>query len=117
MDIIALVETNFDDEIKDYELGLNNYNIYRCDRNVFNSLKKTGGGVILAIKNKYYSEEIIFKSSSFEQVNVKLIVGDKNIFIGLVYFPPNMPFKKYRNYINETQDQVFYLNLMNSFDD
>ena len=116
-DILALVETNLDDDIKNDELGLQDFNLYRCDRNVFNSVKKTGGGVLLAIRKSIISSELHLKSQSFEQVSVKMNFGDKNIFIGLIYFPPNSVFAKYNDYINEIQDFILTSTLSTTFDD
>lgn len=43
-DVIILVETWLNDSIKDAELGFNNFNVFRMDRNSDNSVYLRGGG-------------------------------------------------------------------------
>jgi hypothetical protein len=53
-DIIIGTETWLDKDIKDSEICPKGYILHRKDRNSKNH--RTGGGVLLAIKNEYSSE-------------------------------------------------------------
>lgn len=48
-DIILLTETWLNDNIADSELGFFNYNVFRMDRNVNNSVSSRGGSVLIAV--------------------------------------------------------------------
>ena len=55
-DIIVLTETWLVDEMRDSELNLTNYNIFRSDRCPL--VASRGGGVLIAIKKDFNSELI-----------------------------------------------------------
>jgi len=57
-DIIILVETWLCDGIMDAELGLENYRIFRQDRNANNSNYSRGGGVLVAVRDCYMSRAL-----------------------------------------------------------
>ena len=65
------------------------YNVFRDDRKLILAQKKSGGGVLVAVKSDYDSELIVAdKFNEFEQVWVKsFIAGETHIFVS-VYFPP-----------------------------
>jgi Reverse transcriptase (RNA-dependent DNA polymerase) len=90
-DIIVLVETNFDISIKDAEVFDNRYLVYRCDRALgVNSVKSTGGGVVIAVKKCFQSERVI-TANRCEEVWVKIILDGVNLFICGVYLPHTAP--------------------------
>ena len=70
-------------------MGLEDFNLYICDRNIFNSSKKTGGGVLLAIRKSIISSELCLKTQSFEQVSVKIKIGEKKHLYLTHLFSPN----------------------------
>ena len=87
--IILGTESSWDASVRSEEIFGNNFNVFRHDRNLSTSLKKSGGGVLIAINADFTSEEI--KTSNhkeFEHIWVKAIIaGEEHIFCS-VYFPP-----------------------------
>ena len=59
-DVIALTETWLRDSVFDAEIFNNNYQVFRCDRSSSDSCKSRGGGVLIAVKSKFYSESVVF---------------------------------------------------------
>lgn len=57
LDIIILTETFLNEDIDSAELGLFNYNVFRCDRSILTSDKKDGGGVLIALHKKFQFEK------------------------------------------------------------
>ena len=51
--IIAFTETGLNDSFSDNELFSNNYSVYRSDRNYIGTNCRRGGGVLLAVNNKF----------------------------------------------------------------
>lgn len=87
-DISILTETWLNDEINDAELGLDNYNVIRCDRFRFSS-EKVGVSVI-AINKKNLCNTIIVVDNTFELTFLKVITCDSYVVLGDCYIPPNM---------------------------
>lgn len=91
-DVIILTETWLKPSVGDTEIFGNNYAVYRCDRNALNSSKPHGGGVLIAVDNRFQSKRIsVPLSESLEIVFVKISVNDTNIFIANIYIPSNSP--------------------------
>lgn len=57
-DVIILTETWLNEDFSNSEFRFNNYSVFRCDRNPLSSSKKEGGGVMVAVHNKFSSYEI-----------------------------------------------------------
>lgn len=55
---VILTETWLNDSIFSNELGLTNYNVFRCDRTSATSVHSRGGGVLIAVKNDVSALEI-----------------------------------------------------------
>lgn len=87
-DVLILTETWLCDGIVDAELGLRDYIIYRCDRNIHTSEYTRGGGVLIAVKSSFFSRLIDTSDSSVEQLFIVLHAGSSRIVIGAVYIPP-----------------------------
>lgn len=83
-------ETSWNDSIKNEEIFGSNYNVFRNDRDLVLTQKKSGGRFLVAISSKFNSELIASpKFKDFEHVWVKTeIIGETNIFAS-VYFPPD----------------------------
>ena len=95
-DILLFTETNLSSDINDSELGLPAYNVYRCDRNSNTSLKKSGGGVLIAVKKRFRSTFIATEFVQIEHIFVSISCGGtSNALIGCVYLPPDSAFDKY----------------------
>ena len=86
-DIIIGTETWLTPDIKNTELLLDDYNVYRKDRNN----NKRGGGVLIAVKNNITSELIQSKEGqNNESIYCKIKTADqKTLIIGSIYRPPN----------------------------
>lgn len=74
-DVLILTETWLCDGIVDAELGLRDYIIYRCDRNIHTSEHTRGGGVLIAVKNSFFSRPIDTSDSNVEQLFIVLHAG------------------------------------------
>jgi Reverse transcriptase (RNA-dependent DNA polymerase) len=90
-DIIVLVETNFDVSIRDEEVFDNRYLVYRCDRLLgMNSVKSTGGGVVIAIKKCFQSERIA-TANKCEELWIRISFENLNFYLCGVYLPHSAP--------------------------
>ena len=89
-DLIALTETWLDDRTKSSYLFGAEYDGFRCDRGPLNSLKKIGGGILLAVRRRLKARQIVNAEwSNLEQVWVSIQLADRKLFICTVYFPPD----------------------------
>ena len=82
-------ETSWDASIRSEEIFGNNFNVFRNDRNLSLSHKKSGGGVLIAIHADFTSEQIETNThKEFEHVWVKAIFAREVHIFCSVYFPP-----------------------------
>ena len=95
--MIALSESGLTPDFTDAELGLVNYNVYRCDRNSNTSSALRGGGVLIAVA-KYLPSVLLPSSDDIEQVFVKVGSAATSLIIGCVYLPPRSPAAKYQSF-------------------
>lgn len=105
-DIIALTETWLNDDINDAELGLFNYNIIRCDRSLFSSDKKDGGGVLIALHKKFKFEKITTSNNSFELTFIKIFTNNSSFIIGVCYIPTGSKSEYYSEFIECLQTSL-----------
>ena len=85
-DIVGITETWLSDAIGDGVLGLDDYRIYRADRN---SGSDPHGGVLLAIKPNL-SPELVTTDGNKEVLMVSTVMGGKNIKVIICYRTPSM---------------------------
>jgi hypothetical protein len=90
-DFISLSETWLLPNIKTAELGLDNYNTYRYDRNSQTNDCSRGGGVLIAINNKYYSRMLPLPPCSVQHLFVIVKINFVYYILGNTYFPPSSP--------------------------
>jgi hypothetical protein len=64
-DIISVTETWLSNDITDDELFCNSYTVYRSDRNFSSLGVKKGGGVLIAVNNKFSSNRLNPAALSF----------------------------------------------------
>jgi len=95
---IVLTKTWLNDSFNNNELGMFNYNIYRCNRSLLTSNSNRGGGVIIAIRKDFQSFLIPSPNLSLEQLFVSLTFDFKTYIIGAVYLPPSSSPIIYENY-------------------
>lgn len=87
--IVVLVETWFKNGIKSSELfDEREWIVLRCDRCDTGS-SKDGGGVLIAIRTTLVATKVILDSGSNEEVWSEIKLGDRSIYVGAVYLPPN----------------------------
>ena len=114
-DIIILTETWLHGGIKNSELGLSNYNIFRKDR-LKNLLRNNnddddeeddesvrGGGVLIAVSKTLKSSNIdckLFQHDSIlsDELYIKVTIDKNKFIIGTTYIPPNSPLLIYERH-------------------
>ena len=110
--IIILTESHLKNEIKDEEIKINNFQIYRTDRT-----KRTRGGVCVYIHETLDIEESLIKNFSNDTCEL-LILKIKQIKVNLVclYRPPdtttdliNEPFNIIEEYLSENYEENIIL--------
>lgn len=72
--------------------------IYRCDRSPNTSTKVSGGGVLIGVHKKYFSNEIHISNNNIECVFVQIRTNSSFIIIGAVYLPPNQAVQQYLDF-------------------
>lgn len=90
-DVYMFTETRLNDSINSNNLfPPNDFDIYRCDRSMNTSNKKSGGGVLISVHKKYNSDLIITgEPYGCEQLWCIIKNKEKKIFLGVLYIPPN----------------------------
>ncbi|XP_045474945.1 uncharacterized protein LOC123680871 [Harmonia axyridis] len=104
-DVIMLSETWLSADFDIAELGLNNYSVFRKDRDASTSNKKLGGGVLIAIKKRFHSC-LIISDPSIEAVFVFAKFFSVKYIISNVYFPPNTGECLFKTYLNDLESIV-----------
>lgn len=90
---MAIVETNLSPDINSRELFDARYEVYRQDRCEGGDTKKSGGGLILAIKKHIPVIPLVNWNEccrAFESLWLKCKFFGKDVFIGLCYLPPTV---------------------------
>lgn len=88
--IVCFTETWLNPEINNAEIFANKFLVYRQDRNVLNSTKSDGGGVLIAVLSVIDSELFLIPNTeTIECICVKLKLSNKHIYIYCLYIPPN----------------------------
>ena len=95
-DIFIITETRFDQEIKNNNLGLSGYCIFRRDRN--STIRSRGGGVLIAIKREFQAELINNEHDGLEQLFLKLL--QLKIIISVLYIPTPSDATPYVKHVN-----------------
>ena len=89
LDIVGVAETWLNKEVRDAEIALKDFKVYRKDRGEIKDSK--GGGVLLYVRNKWNSfacED--FNKSKSESIFCKIIPERGNeIYVGVCYRSPN----------------------------
>ena len=91
---MSLNETRLGVSITDAEINFSGYSLIRCDRN------RSGGGVLLAIKNSFTFEECICGADfGIEASSAKLSLGSKSVVVFSIYRPPSSDIKYFNNVV------------------
>ena len=100
---LAFTETWLSPDIHSSEILDTRYNVFRNDRNAQNSSKSRGGGVLLAINNKYKCSQVSSEDSVTEQVWVKVSIPSRSLIIGCIYLPPKSAVETYNAHMLSVQ--------------
>lgn len=82
-DIIALTETFFDDGNLNEEYFCDKFTVVRCDRSLANSVKRSGGSTLLAIKQS--DNYLIEKINLEEYCDIEIENKQWKIYIYFLY--------------------------------
>lgn len=89
-DVYVFTETYLNSNICSSELFNDSFVVFRHDRILSNTPKSDGGGVLIAVKNKFISVEIVLPTDPelyLEILAVKIEIGGRNLYIFAVYLP------------------------------
>ena len=105
-DVIVFTETWLNSCIANNEFIDSRYIVYRKDRNVSTSMKKDGGGVLIAVRNGILSSRVMKWESDCEDlwVTIEIIVNgvSKKIAICSVYLPSPAKLETLKKFIDNT---------------
>ena len=89
-DIVFITESWLNDNIFDHEIiDLNQYSIFRRDRQTTGCKKLDGGGVLIAVKNKFCAYPLPQFQSDAEDIWVAIrLDGNRLLYVCCVYLPP-----------------------------
>lgn len=92
--LIALTETWLDSSFFNSELFCANYTVYRKDRNFDLTNTSRGGGVLLALDNKYSAsllniDDITNAVPSVDTLGIKINLNASCLIVIVMYFPPS----------------------------
>lgn len=100
-DVVILTETWLKSSISDTELFGDDFVVYRCDRNIRNSTKPHGGGVLIAINKNIPSQRLVITDSDqLEIIFIKCNIGSTKIFIVCIYIPSNSAVSVYKTVVD-----------------
>lgn len=103
---IFFTVTWLNSSITNSELGFDNFNVFRLDRNVNNSNNSEGGGVLIAVKKHIACKTISLSKNNIETIFLSLKLDQKKIIISCTYIPPNSSLTIYQDFANILQDIV-----------
>ncbi|KAL5242465.1 hypothetical protein ACI65C_009875 [Semiaphis heraclei] len=89
--------------VGDNELGLENYVIFRCDRNPSTSRLRRGGGTLIAVRKDVRCLRISPTSTNVEHLFVKFSTQNISFILSSVYIPPSSPFTIYESHVSSVQ--------------
>ncbi|XP_054287517.1 uncharacterized protein LOC129003249 [Macrosteles quadrilineatus] len=113
-DILAFVETNLTPDIKDTELGLDGFNIFRCDRNELSSCKSSGGVSLIAVRNTIQSRNWSPTTCTSESVFVVCNLLSSVVLFGCTYIPPSQRLSAYSSYCDAVDEVLITANVDNT---
>lgn len=101
-DILLLTESNLTDDFYDNELIDSRYILFKNNRNCAYVGKKSGGGVIIAIKSfiEAISISVPCQDPRFEHVWIKINSSGKSLVVGVVYIPPSSEESVYDSFLD-----------------
>ena len=106
VDMFAITETKVNDLVSNNILFPSGFQIFRQDRK-----DREGGGVVLAVRDEYYSTlmSIPLESTFSEYVVVKVIVGTEKLNVVVLYNPPR-DHRRLENYNRNNEGVIELIN-------
>lgn len=88
-DILCITESWLNGSVLDSELvDLDRYSVFRRDRETTKSLKGDGGGVMIAVSNKFEACVLPQFQSDAEDLWIRVSMGSTRLLLCCVYLPP-----------------------------
>jgi Reverse transcriptase (RNA-dependent DNA polymerase)/Endonuclease-reverse transcriptase len=101
---IVLLETSLVCSFNDEELFDARYFVFRCDRSLSTSTKKSGGGVLIAVKRVFDVSELSTKNQSLVEHECVKIKCDKIfLYISAVYLAPDVGKHAYDLFVEDIE--------------
>lgn len=107
--IICLTETWFQDDNIDSHYFPQYYSIYRNDRNLINTKKSKGGGVLIAVNTNlfpYSSRRHEYDAPDIEATWITTKLKGLNYLIGTIYIPPDYKHSTVSKYLELLSDKL-----------
>ena len=116
-DIICLSETWLDSSISNSELIPKEFHVFRADRDFIATRRKRGGGVLLAVHNKFKVVRIELSKPKFpslvDVVGCKINCHSQSICILTMYVPPDIPVTDFEYFVECLENYALqYPNLL-----
>ena len=108
-DIVCIVESWLGHDVRDQEIAIPNYNIFRHDRN------RHGGGILIYVKDSYITSVLPGAPPDLEIITICVQSGNCKACLSLFYRPPSSSsvifdtFCKYLESLNTVQFSNFIL--------
>lgn len=112
-DIVALTETWLDSTVSDAEVCPDSFYLFRSDRNFATVNRARGGGVLLAIRNNLFCEQLninlanVNVSPLIDVVGVKVRSERNSLCILLVYVPPGLSAEECKRFFEYLSSMEF----------
>ncbi|XP_053686454.1 uncharacterized protein LOC128735992 [Sabethes cyaneus] len=98
-DVFAFTETYLDQSVVDEMLFPAHFLVYRCDRNLSNSDKQSGGGTLIAVNRRLSSSDHITAENN-EALCVKIKLAAEALFLCCCYIPPTSRIQRYSSFVS-----------------
>ena len=82
-DVVCIVESWLCRDIREQEIAIPNYNVFRHDRN------RHGGGILLYVKDAYVTSELPGTPTDLEIITICVQSGNCKACLSLFYRPPS----------------------------
>ena len=108
-DIIIFTETWLNIDISSTEIGLEDYIVYRDDRNA--TVASRGGGVMVAVSKRLNSSMCKVLNDDvtiFDQLFIKIKHKNRSTIVRAVYIPPTYDINVYQDHIMYVEDLTNY---------
>lgn len=102
----VLTENWLTDEFSNCDLGMLNYNVYRCDRSSLTSIHSRGGGVLIGVRKDIPSQLVPILDNSIEYLFVSFLLNKRKYLVSGAYFPPNSNISSYDKFTNTLENLV-----------